>query len=86
MKTFVVQTFAWMLIAFGMPAEVEAQYVTIPDANFRTRLQQLYPACFNGGGQMNTNCSAIINEMELLVGNLGITNLGGIEYFSSLLR
>jgi uncharacterized protein YxeA len=25
----------------------QAQYVTIPDANFRAFLQQTYPTCFN---------------------------------------
>ena len=60
-----------------------AQWVTIPDANFVTKLTQLYPSCMNGN-QMDTTCSGIVNTNQLIVNNLNISNLAGIQYFENL--
>ncbi|MFN0200154.1 MAG: T9SS type A sorting domain-containing protein [Bacteroidia bacterium] len=64
----------------------QAQYVTIPDAGFRSFLMQQYPSCFNGQQQMDTTCSSVVNEMTLdLIGsNLVSPNLSGVEYFDNL--
>jgi uncharacterized repeat protein (TIGR01451 family) len=64
-------------------APAKAQWVTIPDANFVTKLTQLFPSCMNGN-QMNTSCSQIVNAMSLDVTNSNISNLSGIEYFMNL--
>jgi uncharacterized repeat protein (TIGR01451 family) len=61
----------------------KAQWVTIPDANFVTKLQQLYPSCMNGN-LMDTTCSEIVNETSLNVNISGIYDLTGIKYFTSL--
>jgi uncharacterized repeat protein (TIGR01451 family) len=61
----------------------KAQWVTIPDANFVTKLQQLYPSCMNGN-QMDITCSQIINATTLNVSSSGISNLSGVEYFINL--
>jgi uncharacterized repeat protein (TIGR01451 family) len=60
-----------------------AQYVNIPDVNFRIWLTQLYPGCMSGS-QLDTTCTEIINEDSVLVGGLSLTNLSGIEHFDSL--
>jgi uncharacterized repeat protein (TIGR01451 family) len=61
---------------------VKAQWVTIPDANFAARLQQLYPSCMNGN-QMDTTCGGIFTSI-LLVSNQNIADLTGLEYFHFL--
>ncbi|MDQ6723062.1 MAG: hypothetical protein M3Z01_02185, partial [Thermoproteota archaeon] len=60
-----------------------AQYVTIPDSNFRTFLQQKYPSCFNAQGMMDTTCSVIINEKRLAP-PFNVFNLTGLQYFKTL--
>ncbi len=47
------------LMAFSFCAQ--AQFVTIPDANFRNALKQLYPTCFNASNQMDITHSYIVN-------------------------
>jgi uncharacterized repeat protein (TIGR01451 family) len=64
-------------------APANAQWVTIPDPNFVTKLQQLFPSCMNGN-QMNTACMEIVNASELNVSSCNISNLSGIEYFNNL--
>ncbi len=61
----------------------KAFLVTIPDANFRARLQTLYPACFVGT-QMETTCTSVTTAISLNVDNLNIANLSGVQYFTSL--
>ena len=61
-----------------------AQYVTIPDSNFREALKAKYPACFNAGSQLDTSCSAVINEDSLGVRQKNISSLQGLGYFKNL--
>ena len=63
--------------------QIQAQYYTIPDVAFVSFLQTNYPACM-AGNQMDTTCSAIMNETSLDVSSLAIADLTGIKYFSSL--
>ncbi len=63
----------------------QAQFVTIPDVNFRNYLIALCPSCFNGSQQMDTTCSGILNVTTLDVSNKYITDLEGIRYFNNLL-
>jgi len=64
----------------------DAQYADIPDANFRSFLQQHYPGCFNSSGQMDTTCAGILSANTLTLPPLGntIATLEGIQYFKSL--
>lgn len=64
----------------------KAQFVTIPDNDFRSFLQNKYPACFDAGGLMNTTCPAIVQEESLLIrlNTSNYINLSGIQYFTSL--
>ena len=65
---------------------LQGQFIDIPDANFRARLQTLYPACFGGvgGNQLNTSCPAVTSANTLNVQNLNITNLIGVGAFTNL--
>ncbi len=63
---------------------VKAQYVTIPDANFRKVLISKYASCFNSNKKMNINCSLILNEDSLDVHSKEIFSVDGIQYFKGL--
>ncbi|HRG58437.1 MAG TPA: T9SS type A sorting domain-containing protein [Bacteroidia bacterium] len=61
-----------------------AQWVTIPDGNFVTKLTQLYPSCMNGN-QMDTTCAPIIATTSISLIGLNISDLTGIQYFDNLI-
>lgn len=61
-----------------------SNFVNIPDAHFRTWLQTNYPSCMNASGEMDTTCSAIVNELVVDVSGKNISNLEGIQYFDKL--
>lgn len=68
-----------------------AQYVTIPDANFRNFLKNTYPYYYamNAFDQLDTTNTYIVNSSYLNLTNwngqgYGITDLTGIRYFKSL--
>jgi hypothetical protein len=61
----------------------KAQFVAIPDVNFRTYLETFYPACMSGG-MMDTTCTEVITQANLVVSDSGITNLTGVQYFDGL--
>jgi uncharacterized repeat protein (TIGR01451 family) len=71
------------LVLFLKFAPTKAQWVTIPDPNFVTKLTQLFPSCMNGN-QMDTTCAAVVNATSLFVPGSNISNLSGIEYFNNL--
>ena len=82
------------IFLFSFCDRANAQYVTIPDSLFRSQLIVRYPGCFNSAGQMDTTCSAIVNEDTLQIcytcgmypmiyGN-GIRNINGLQYFKKL--
>lgn len=64
-------------------APAKAQWVTIPDANFVTKLTQFYPSCMNGN-QMDTTCPQIVNQTYFASYYNNIADLTGIEYFDNL--
>jgi uncharacterized repeat protein (TIGR01451 family) len=65
-------------------APAKAQWVTIPDANFVTKLTQFFPSCMNGN-QMDTTCAGIVNATSLNVGaTFLIYDLYGVQYFDNL--
>ena len=80
-------------LCIGTHTRLSAQFIDIPDANFRAKLQTLYPACFGGVGgiQLNTTCTAVTSATTLDVsGFFGgpvaqkIADLTGIAAFTSL--
>ncbi len=73
-----------LAICFLGIANIKAQYVTIPDANFRAYLQTKYPTAFNGAGKMDTANSLIVNADSIECGGKNISNMSGLEYFKNL--
>ena len=73
-------------LCIGTHTRLSAQFIDIPDANFRAKLQTLYPACFGGVGgiQLNTTCTAVTSATALDVSATLITDLTGIGAFTSL--
>jgi hypothetical protein len=74
----------FFLLFLALPFVATAQYVTIPDANFRTFLQGQYPQCFNAQGQMDTTCNAVVTETYVNCAELNISSIEGIQYFDNL--
>ena len=62
---------------------LNAQYVTIPDANFVIKLQQLFPGAMNGN-QMDTTHAQIVNCTNLNLSSLSLQSIDGIQYFDAL--
>ncbi|HZG00441.1 MAG TPA: LamG domain-containing protein, partial [Chitinophagales bacterium] len=59
-------------------------YVTIPDPNFVTWLQNNgYAACMNGN-LMDTTCPAVVNAYSIDCSGNNISDLTGIQYFDNL--
>jgi hypothetical protein len=75
-------TITIILILFALKYKAQ-NYVSIPDANFVSYLQQNYPSCMNGN-QMDTTCLGIVNATYVSVNSLGISDLTGIQYFKNL--
>ena len=78
-----IATLLICIIAFA--STTKAQYVNIPDSNFRKFLIAKHPTCFNVVKQMDTSCSSIVNEDSLSCTLKSITNLDGLQYFKSLI-
>ena len=64
--------------------QVNAQYVTIPDANFVTWLQAKVPSAMNGNQLDTTNTLVTTTIDSVSITYTSITNLTGIQYFKSL--
>ena len=62
----------------------KAQYVNIPDSNFRKYLIQTFPSCFNAAKQMDTTCSGVLNADSIYCSQGKIRDLTGIQYFKNL--
>lgn len=74
--------YACLVITILLGFSAKAQYVAIPDTNFRNWLVQNYPACMSGG-MMDTVCAGAQFNIVMDVSNLGITDLTGIQYFDN---
>jgi Leucine-rich repeat (LRR) protein len=73
-------TFNLSFIPLNLPAQT---WVNIPDANFISLLQDIIPAAVIGN-QLNTESPVVANTFSLDVDGHGITNLFGIQFFTSL--
>jgi hypothetical protein len=64
--------------------KVDAQYVTISDANFLTWLNNNgYSNCLSGN-QLDTTCPAVTNATHLYPTYYSISDLNGLQYFDNL--
>jgi len=64
----------------------KAQYVNIPDSNFRKYLLIQIPGCFNSVGQLDTTCSGVLNTTGIYTTYYSIKDLTGIQYFKNINR
>ena len=74
----------WMLLLLPVTYQAKAQFVELPDTNFRNELRNLYPECFNASGFLDTTCASVVNENRLEFNNNKIKYIDGIEYFKAL--
>ncbi len=75
--------FTTLLVIFSVTL-CKAQWVTIPDANFRNWLNTHgYSSCMNGT-MMDTTCSAVVNATSIDCPSNNILDLNGIQFFNSL--
>jgi uncharacterized repeat protein (TIGR01451 family) len=81
-KLFLLSVFLCALFA----QNAQAQYITIPDANFRNVLKQKYPTCFNASNQLDTVCAGNVVADSLEIPGRQIANLEGVKYFKKLKR
>jgi uncharacterized repeat protein (TIGR01451 family) len=79
-----LKSIAFSLLLLLACATTQAQFVTIPDANFVTYLQNNYPTCMSGN-QLDTTCTSVTTVTLVNVENKGIADLSGIQYFDALL-
>jgi uncharacterized repeat protein (TIGR01451 family) len=73
-----------ILFVLGLSNSFSQPFVNIPDANFAAWLNNNYPTCMNGN-EMNTTCPAILSATNVNVQSYNISDLTGIEHFTSLL-
>lgn len=74
--------FVFMLLCFVV--EARAQKVMIPDSNFARYLKTTFPSCVSGTNMLDTTCAGIRNAKTMNLNFKNISNLEGIQYFSSL--
>jgi Leucine-rich repeat (LRR) protein len=84
MKNLFQRLLLLALFVAGSNFTAQAQYVTIPDANFRAFLQTHYTTCFNAQGQMDTTCNEVMVTTIMSCGARSISNLDGVQYFDAL--
>ncbi len=81
-----------LLIAIFFIVSAKAQYVNIPDPEFKRFLQNKYPSCLDNNGMLDTTCADILALTSITdaatggvsFSNYSILNLDGIQYFKSL--
>ncbi len=74
-----------LLLAFIYLTKTNAQtWVNIPDANFASYLQGLVPSAMSGTSLNITSTLVTVGTQTIIVQNLGISNLNGVQYFTSL--
>ncbi len=85
-KNYSMKKYSLLLVTFFVMITTitKAQYVNIPDSNFRKYLIQTFPSCFNGAGQMDTTCSGVLNAGTIYCSHGNISDLTGLEYFKNI--
>lgn len=83
MKVLIFNTFMLVSFLVLVSLELNAQFVTIPDANLAAWFNETYPTCISGNS-LDTTCLLIEQETIVVVNALDISDLTGIQYFSNL--
>lgn len=78
---FTLRTFVFFCLLSG---NLLAQNFWVPDANFRVRLKQLYPFCFQSGDSLSSQCIQMMYDTSLDISNRNIQDISGIEFAKSL--
>ena len=81
MKLKLITIIALLFLAI---ANAKAQYVNLPDSNFRNDIRNKWPGAFNGSGQMDTSNFQIITANQLVSINANIKDLTGVKFFKSI--
>lgn len=77
--------FFLLIVLFFNTTQLKAQFVSLPNDAFKSFLMSKYPGCFNGAGDLDTTCAAIITEDSLVFhGVTGINNYTALSYFDAL--
>ena len=63
--------------------QIQAQYVNIPDSNFRAFLYTQFPSAI-AGNQLDTSNINVVNTTAIHCDSLHIKNLDGLQYFNNL--
>lgn len=81
-----MKNFLTLLAVFTVVSVARAQYVNIPDSNFRNYLKLRYPSCFNMAGEMDTSCTQIVNTTTLKIVPYSdiFKYIDGVQYFKNL--
>ncbi len=79
-----MKKFLPLIISLFALISLRAQWVTIPDPNFLTCLQQNGLSSCLSGNQLNTSCAGVTNLHTLWATYRNINNLSGIQYFTNL--
>jgi len=80
-KLLIALTFNLVFISSKLVAQT---WVTIPDVQFYYALQGIIPAALNGSHQLNITSPLVTTRDTLNLNNTSISNLSGIQYFTSL--
>lgn len=72
-----------LILFFGIKLSAQT-WVMIPDANFVTYLQSIIPAAMNGNLMDTSSIWVTTNTHKINIQNKGISNLNGVQYFTSL--
>ncbi len=81
MKLKLITIITFLFLALG---SAKAQYVNLPDSNFRNSLRSKWPGAFNVSGQMDTSYFQIITLNQLVIINANIKDITGVKYFKSI--
>lgn len=73
-----------IVCSVSISTKLHAQFVNIPDANFRTWLNNNgYASCMSGN-LMDTTCALIVNATKVNCQQSNIADITGIQYFDNL--
>ncbi len=73
-----------LLITILFASFAKAQYVSLPDSNFRNSIRTQWPGAFNAAGDMDTTYPQIVTVNLLNISGAGIKDITGVKYFKSI--
>jgi uncharacterized repeat protein (TIGR01451 family) len=84
-QKFYVRIFVCLILLLNNSIKkADAQYVNIPDANFRSWLMANGFSSCMAGNTLDTTCSVVVNATHIYCYSYNISDLTGIKYFVNL--